>query len=644
MKQSSPRCSLIALALGLATGCNADRRLPATLDGAVAEPNGSEPIQKPLPARPEPRDAEAVEAGAPSNLPRPAVEDASAAHDAGPSPDEPLPGPLPDAGSPSPDKLPDPRPDASNPESDASAPAPDASSPAPPTPPVTTPPDVDVDPSALVVFTDVGAAAGIGPFFMATGPRAGVAAEDYDGDGFIDLFVPTGEGFPDQLYRNLGDGTFEDIAPHVGLDSLQKHRTALWFDADGDEDLDLVIASDCRDLHPVDSGIPCPVVENLWLYKQGADGRFRDVSRSAGFEVAWGGTPNQHRAGMAAGDIDGDGDLDLVVPGWQMRAYVFQNDGSGSFTDITEAAGVSIDPLFYQRAVLHDFNRDGHLDIYFAIDIYQPNALYLNQGDGTFRDEAAAAGVDNASTDMGVTIGDYDNDGDFDFYVTVISQDTHANKLYRNDSDAGTLAYSDVASELGVSIGGWGWGTTFFDADNDGWLDLATTNGSAQGARFARDPSRFWLNPGAMSGTFQDASSSSGFDDLDVASGLLATDYDRDGDLDLLQAVNDGGPLRLLQNQRQNDAATNHYLVVRPRLPGTKNAWAIGATVTARAGEFSQVRPIHAGISTDSQEPAEAHFGLGAATLVDELTVTWPNGEVTVVEGVTADQVLTVTP
>jgi hypothetical protein len=479
---------------------------------------------------------------------------------------------------------------------------------------------------------------------MATGPRAGVAAEDYDGDGFVDLFVPTGEGFPDQLYHNLGDGTFEDIATEVGLASTTKHRTALWFDADGDEDLDLVIASDCRDLRPVDNGAPCAVFENLWLYEQGADGIFRDVTTDAGLDVAWGGWPNQHRAGMAAGDIDGDGDLDLVVPGWQMRPFLFRNDGGGHFTDITEAAGISLEPLFYQRAVLHDFDRDGLLDLYFTIDIYTPNALYHNRGDGTFVDIAPAAGVDDASTDMGLTLGDFDNDGDFDFYVTAITQDVYANKLYENESDGGTLRYSDVAPALGVAAAGWGWGATFFDADDDGWLDLAVTNGSAQGSRFAHDISRFWLNPGPGGGSFLDATFPAGFNDTDVASGLLASDFDRDGDLDLVQAVNGGGPLRLLRNDRKGDAAKNHYLCVRPRQPGTPNAWAIGATVVASAGDLHMMRAITAGISTDSQEPAEAFFGLGSATRVDTVTVTWPSGGVTTLPDVTADQVLNVMP
>jgi hypothetical protein len=494
-----------------------------------------------------------------------------------------------------------------------------------------------------LVFSDVGAQAGIGPYWMAVGPRAGVSAEDYDQDGFVDLFVPTGEGTPDHLYRNLGDGTFADIAPEVDLDSRVKHRTALWFDYDDDEDLDLVVASDCRSLRQ-GGGDPCPSPQNLWLYAQGADGKFRDVTSAAGLHVAWGGDNSQHRGGMAAGDIDDDGDLDLVVPGWNMSALVFRNEGDGTFSDATSAVGLPEDEVaYYQRAVLHDFDDDGFTDLYLTVDIFQPDTLYLNAGDGSFRDVASAVGVDNLSTDMGVTIGDYDNDGDFDFYVTVITQEQDSNRLYRNDASDAGLIYANVAPSLGVENGGWGWGATFFDADNDGWLDLATTNGSTIAGSFRFDVSRFWQNPGPSGGEFLDLSSDVGFDDVDVASGLLAFDYDADGDLDLLQAVNDGGPLRLLRNDRQRGAADNGFLVIRPRQDGA-NHWAIGAKVEIRTGELRQIRPILAGISTDSQEPAEAFFGLGAASAVDEVTITWPGSAraTTVLTDVAVNQVLTV--
>jgi hypothetical protein len=250
--------------------------------------------------------------------------------------------------------------------------------------------------------------------------------------------------------------------------------------------------------------------------------------------------------------------------------------------------------------------------------------------------------VDNHSKDMGVTICLIDNDGDFDFYVTVITQGDFANQMYRNDSAGGPLVYTEVARSLGIADAGWGWGATLFDADGDGWLDLATTNGSQLGPDARIDRSRFWLNPGP-SDPWSDVSDAVGFNDANIASGLVSFDFDRDGHPDLLQATNGGGPLRLLRNDRQGPAADHHYLVIRPRQPGP-NRWAIGAVVELRIGEQRLLRPIHAGISTDSQEPAEAIFGLGEATSVDEVIVTWPDSTLTVLTNVEADQVMTVTP
>jgi hypothetical protein len=228
--------------------------------------------------------------------------------------------------------------------------------------------------------------------------------------------------------------------------------------------------------------------------------------------------------------------------------------------------------------------------------------------------------------------------------MSVITQDDFSNPLYRNDSTTGELTYSNVGPALGVDAAGWAWGCSFFDADNDGWLDLAVTNGSNTGTEFRTDPSRFWRNPGLDGGRFAEVSESVGFDDRAVASGLITFDYDGDGDLDMVQAMNDGGPLRLLQNDRGSAVAENSYLVVRPRQAGA-NHWAIGAKVTARIGELRMARPILAGTSTDSQEPAEAHFGLGEANVVDELVVTWPGAEreTTVLTDVAANQIITVT-
>lgn len=187
---------------------------------------------------------------------------------------------------------------------------------------------------------------------------------------------------------------------------------------------------------------------------------------------------------------------------------------------------------------------------------------------------------------------------------------------------------------------GWGWGTTFLDADNDGDLDLAVTNGFFSN-QWPADESRFFQNDGGSPVTFSDVSAAVGFNDTFWGSSLIALDFDRDGDLDLIQACADGGPLRLLENQRSGQALLNSYLVVQPRLSGA-NHWAIGSTVRVRVGSTWMSRALLAGSSLLGQEPAEAFFGLGTTSMVDEVVVEWPDGTTTTITDVAANQIIEV--
>lgn len=487
---------------------------------------------------------------------------------------------------------------------------------------------------AQVTFTDVGPQRGILPYVMPVGPVGGIAAADYDADGFVDMFVPNAEGAPDQLYHNLGNGSFEEIAASVGLASLENNRVALWFDYNGDHRLDLVVGADCRS-DPLSSD-PCANPVNLRLYRQNLTGMFEDVTIQAGLDLSWGtGFADSHRSGLAAGDINNDGFLDLYVCALGSRAYLYLNNADGTFTDVTIASGMSDVILNYHQPVFFDFNRDGWIDMYVAVDSQVGNLFWINQGDGMFLDMAANAGVDHAAFDMGITLGDYDNDGDIDIYVTEIG----FNVLYRNDSIGPNLSFVNVAVPIGVSIGYWGWGTTFLDANNDTLLDLAATNGKV-GTSWDTDPSRFWLNQGGDPITYLDVSDQVQFNDTYIASSLIAFDYDRDGDLDMMQSTSEGGPLRLLDNAPGAAAQANHYLVVRPRMGGP-NHYAIGAVVRITAGSTNMMRPIHAGISTVGQEPAEAFFGLGGAAVVDQITIEWPDSSWQQHLVVAADQVVT---
>ncbi|MCA9294216.1 MAG: VCBS repeat-containing protein [Phycisphaerales bacterium] len=488
-----------------------------------------------------------------------------------------------------------------------------------------------------VSFVDVTTTCGIGSYTSAIGQGCGIAAADYDGDGDIDIFVPTREGLPDQLYQNDGAGNFTDVAAAVGLASMENHRIALWLDYDGDHDLDLVTAA-CR------TGAAAAPSRTLSLFRN--DGAtFADVTASAGF----GGLLDEdHLGGMCAGDIDNDGFVDLLVVYWRGPTFLFKNNGDGTFTDIAASSGIDIDTLSWQP-VMHDFNGDGWMDIFSAIDV-GPNMLWINQGGGVFVDVAASAGVDSAWNEMGVAVGDPDNDGDLDLYVTNIDWlgfgiGIQHNLFLRNDSVGPTLSFTEVSLANGTAHGYWGWGATFIDADNDGWQDLAETNGYTPDSAFWTDPSKFFSNAGVLPLSFVDDSVAAGMNDTDWGSGLVSFDMDRDGDLDLLQ-VCQAGPLRMRENVSSElpGAPPNNWLVIQPRMRGT-NHFAIGAEVRVTANGRTTSRLISAGMSFMAQEPAEAHFGLAGAHAATQVVVEWPRGiGQTVLSNVGANQVVVVEP
>ena len=481
-----------------------------------------------------------------------------------------------------------------------------------------------------IAFVDRSAEWGVGAYLPEDGHGSGLAAADYDDDGDVDLFVPQAAGTPDRLYRNTGAGAFEEIAATVGLASSASSRVALWFDADADGRLDLIVAND--DLEAASS---------FHFYRQQLDGTFTDATTAAGLALApIIINPNHHWAGICAGDLDGDGDLDLFTGQWRGPGRLLRNDGDGTFTDDSAAAGVDVD-LHHHQCAIEDFDADGRMDIHVAID-FDANRLWRNQGDGTFVDVAPAWGLANAWNDMGVAPGDFDGDGDFDYYVTNIwlpdQVPPRHNILLRADGTPGSPAFTEVSAAMGVDQGYFGWGATFLDGDLDGDLDLAATNGWRSGG-FETDPSRYFESPGGAL-PFVDASSAVGFDDTRWGSSLLAADLDRDGDLDLIQGCMDGD-LRILENEPADGGEPAHWLVVRPRASGA-NRHATGARVRVLAGGTWMLRRLAAGTSYMGQEPFEAHFGLGASSAATTVEIRWPDGIVTAFGPVAADQVWTV--
>jgi len=297
---------------------------------------------------------------------------------------------------------------------------------------------------------------------------------------------------------------------------------------------------------------------------------------------------------------------------------------------------------WHWQSLIHDFDDDGDQDLFWAID-FTHNRLWINQGRAVLVDRAPQAGLDLAWNDMGAALGDIDNYGDMDIAVTEIEDDNldRHGVLFRNDSTEGTLAFTEIGQEAGVANIGWGWGVTFADFDLDGRLDLAVTNGMVNSPPYDKDQSRLFWNrgPGAQP-MFQNVSDAVGFNDTFIASGLVAFDMDRDGDLDLVQATRTGG-LRLLENRRFSQSATRHWITIQPRMDAP-NHLAIGAVVSVSAGGITQTRVVTAGTSILSQEPAEAHFGLGRFGTVDEIRVRWPDGTESVYKGVAGDRVVEV--
>ncbi len=484
-------------------------------------------------------------------------------------------------------------------------------------------------------FVDVTSTAGLQFYASPPGMAAGVAVADIDDDGDLDFYLPNDDKTPAQLYRNEG-GHFVEVAAAAGLDLETGDRVALWIDTDGDGDLDLFTANDI----PGDT-------TSYRLHRQDPGFLFTDVTASAGVHVRSSGL---HRGGLCAGDINQDGNLDIYCAMWDNESpssdhHLFLNDSDGTFTDISLSSGImtGAGPAQWQP-VMYDFNGDGWLDISVAVD-FTENHLWINQTDNTFVDIAAACGADILFNDMGQALGDFDQDGDFDVYLTNIHQGGKHNVLLRNESNSGSVSFTEVSHQNGVEDGAWGWGCTFFDADNDGDLDLAATNGFSQQA-WLDDRTRFFMNRGRGPRWYtKDLAAGVGLDDDLWGSCLVAFDYDRDGDQDLLQTtLND--TIRLLENRQRSWVPTSEvgrFLVVKPRMPGA-NRRAIGAEITAQAGTSSQIRVITAGISCLGQEPAEACFGFGTVPTAADVSVNFPDGQSVSVPSVPLDGIVEIAP
>ncbi|RMD73627.1 MAG: VCBS repeat-containing protein, partial [Bacteroidetes bacterium] len=297
---------------------------------------------------------------------------------------------------------------------------------------------------AQPAFVDLATQAGI----AATGQNYGIAIADYDGDGYDDLYVTRRDG-PNLLYHNLGNLQFEEVAGVAGVANAGVSSCAVWGDFDNDGWPDLLVTD--RDADNV-------------LYHNNGDGTFTDITAQAG--VAEG---SKVRAALTA-DVNGDGWLDIYLARLGLENKLYLNNGDGTFTDYTAASG-ALDDQISMGAVFFDYDNDGDPDLYLTHDAHQPYILYQNDGTGHFTDVSAAAGVNYAGQGMGVCTGDINHDGWLDIYITNLSFNT----LYLNNGDG---TFTDISDAAGVTDPGMGWGCTFLDCDNDTWPDIYMANDS----------------------------------------------------------------------------------------------------------------------------------------------------------------------
>jgi hypothetical protein len=518
-------------------------------------------------------------------------------------------------------------------------------------------------PGQLPQFVDVASRVGVnfrreddiqGQHRLVEANGGGVAWWDFDGDGWLDLFFTNGCSLPtpkaansptDQLYRNTGLGAFETATIPAGLNQVGYHQGCATGDFDNDGFPDLYVAAFGHNV----------------LWHNNGDGTFQDVTSEAKVDSP------EWSSSCAFGDLNGDGLLDLFVvnyvdfpiqpprlcpyPG-SPDGYVqcsptlfpaspdklFINDGEGHFRDVTQAAQVEGVDGKGLGIVLFDMNQDGRLDVFIAND-GMPNFLYINE---TSRDAepgsipklverglelgAAVSPDGRARAGMGVACGDYDGDGWQDLLVT--NYFAEPNSLFRNSAGTSFVEYAEIAQLKAPSLNVLGFGTEFFDFDNDGRLDLFVANGHVDdvtwrnAAESYHMPAQCFRNDGT--GRFSNVSKWAGpyFQEKWLGRGTAQGDWDRDGDLDL--AVSHQADLSAIL---QNNTNTNGKSVCI-KLVGisTSNRSAIGVRCRARLPSGAELRELCGGGSFQSASSHELHIGLGNESLLPQLDVVWPSG------------------
>jgi hypothetical protein len=534
-----------------------------------------------------------------------------------------------------------------------------------------------------IVFEDVSEKAGLNKWTYKMGTPSkdyiietkgsGVGLIDYDNDGWLDIYIVngstvdalSGKETPPQaaLFHNNHDGTFTDVAAKAGVTNDRWGFGVAIADYDNDGWPDIFVSNFGKNR----------------LYHNNHNGTFTDLAEKANV------TLGNWSSGPTWGDYDGDGRLDLFVAGylhWDWNNppakggeggstnsfctfrgeatacgprglkgepdHLFHNNGDGTFTDVSEKAGVADQPGYYGLgAVFVDINNDGKPDLLVGNDS-TPNYLYLNKGDGTFEDVSYASGyalneAGRETASMGIAVGDFQNNGMLDVFNTTFSDDYKP--LYRNEGDAN---FTDISYHIGlgeITVPFLSWGDAFFDYDNDGWKDLLMSDGHVYpqadkynwGTSWKQRPMLFhnlqgksFENVPAVEGT--------GLADVIAGRGMAVGDLFNDGKIDAVISVMDGHPV-LLRNVSPDK---NHWIELKliggPKSPRD----AVGTTVYLTANGIKQRQDVISGGSYLSSNDPRPHFGLGPATKIEDIEIHWPDGKVEHVTVPSIDRIVTI--
>ena len=499
-------------------------------------------------------------------------------------------------------------------------------------------------PAAAPQFTDVTLPAGITHRhgFPMDGAEtdmivAGAVAEDFDGDGWIDLYTLQAGGGTNRLYMNTGQGTFQDEATQRGAAWAGNFSGAAAADYDNDGDIDLCLTR----LH----------ANPVLLINQG-DGTFQSDTHMLP-------VPSGNVMSPSWGDADNDGFLELAVGQWALdgqNLFLYRNQGDGTLAPYEFRMEPSEDHFVFSPRFA-DLNNDRRADLAVACD-FGFSQLFFNRGAGMFERATLAGGVGTDENGMGSAIGDYDSDGDLDWFVSSIYDATQdpdrnwgvtGNRLYRNRGDE---TFGDATDETGVRDGNWGWGSAFGDLDNDGDLDLFHVNGWPEAAeptiplKFNQQPARLFSNDG--SGQFVERAAEAGAANAGQGRGALLFDYDNDGDLDIFIANNqelqiDGaqpfrfaGPPALLRNDAP---PAHHWLKVTLEGMPPLHRHGIGSRVYVSFGKRREMRELNASTGFLAHGPDRiAHFGLGTNQIAAEVRAEWVSGDAVAHQNVAVDR------